>query len=1060
MWGLATPYAASFIGATTLQHERNRRGGTSEPPPNETQSGAHGDPLTGTDGNVDVTTLAEVEPEESYMCPQCLRSFRSKIGLGQHRKRAHPAEANEEIRIASLRPRWEEEEIELLAAEEASAPGDVRAMNAYLFDRLGRERTLEGIKGIRRRPEYRARVCELKEHRLLRGVRCLVDAPSEAVSASGRRPAREARGRQTALDWLLDKREDIIPEMNGGIWIRAAISRIIDGSVADDYLEQWWSPTFPDLVGANRARLARGAFEPPQLSRRRARRRDYRRMQQLWRINMSKAAHKILDGDQDEKPHLPLNEQVAFWRTVLEAGRDEAAAGGAAARGPPLDVDVWSPITEGEVINIRLPRSSAPGLDGLTVRRWMTEVPAIIRATIMNMFMATGRVPPRFRDSRTVLIPKAGDPLDPSNYRPISVASVVLRHFHKILVARLGKCGLIDERQRAFISADGCAENIAALAAILFDARTELKQVHVITLDVRKAFDTVDHSAMFAVLAGYGVPEKMILYLQTLYREAAVRLEVDREFSDPIHPDRGVRQGDPLSPWIFNLIMNRVLEAVPEQVGYRLSGATVGVLAFADDLVLIGSTVRGAQLALERVEEALVKFGLQLAPNKCAAFSLVPSGKYKKLKVLTDSVFRTRDGMIPQLDMGRSMRYLGVRLGDAGLMTEDVDLAPLLERVRRAPLKPQQRIEILKTFVIPRFMHRLVLGRVTHGALRKMDRQVRAALRCWLALPADVPMAFFHAPIGSGGLGVASLESTVPELTLRRLRSLRNTDYGVARVVAESKWAQQRAKWCGLVKKKSEDWAAELYRAVDGYELREAGLVPASTDWLRDAMVHIPSSEWLRYVRVWVNALPTRIRTTRGPRRLREDVLCRAGCGVQETAAHVIQQCFRTHGGRVMRHDAVAATLAQDLQGRGFQVRREHSFRTSVGVRKPDIVASKDGQACVLDVQVVSGARHLEESHKRKRDYYARNDELVRAVSNMFQVPLQKVEVATATLTWRGIWSETSAADLRALGVSRSLMRGLTTRVLSGSYRNFTRFNQTTMARGPRYLRMSGWGPP
>lgn len=75
-----------------------------------------------------------------------------------------------EIRVTCLRPRWKEEEIELLAAEEANAPHNVREINTYLLERMGQERTLEGIKGIRRRPEYRARVRELRRRHLLRGV--------------------------------------------------------------------------------------------------------------------------------------------------------------------------------------------------------------------------------------------------------------------------------------------------------------------------------------------------------------------------------------------------------------------------------------------------------------------------------------------------------------------------------------------------------------------------------------------------------------------------------------------------------------------------------------------------------------------------------------------------------------------------------------------------------------------------------------------------------------------------------------------------------------------------
>lgn len=124
-------------------------------------------------------------------------------------------------------------------------------------------------------------------------------------------------------------------------------------------------------------------------------------------------------------------------------------------------------------------------------------------------------------------------------------------------------------------------------------------------------------------------------------------------------------------------------------------------------------------------------------------------------------------------------------------------------------------------------------------------------------------------------------------------------------------------------------------------ELREAKNVSVSTRWLHDSMVHISSSNWLQYIKVWINALPTRIRTPRGSRRLREDVSCRGGCRVQETAAHVVQQCFRTHGGRIMRHDAVASTLAGELQRGGYSVHQEHVFRTCEGVRKPDIVATK-----------------------------------------------------------------------------------------------------------------------
>lgn len=1044
----------NFIGATNTNNERISWGGTSEPPPNEIDDFAG--PSIQVVHNVDIVNVGR---HDGFVCPICLRSFSSKIGLGLHKKKRHPVEYNEEIVVASVKPRWTEEEIRLLAMEEAGAPPHTRSMNTYLLERHGENRSLESIKGVRKKQTYKNLVCEYKNQLLLQRIDESVGRlEGRSIPAVGvGMPQSEA-----AKNWLLAKCDSIIPEMNGGIWIRAAIRRLEEGQSSDGALCDWWNGVFSDLEVAGRGRIARGPRAVPALSKRKARRVEYRRMQQLWRTNMTKAAHKVLDGDAGSLPHPTLAAQLKFWRPVLEAESVDLAMPLAVGDSSADVRDLWSPITEGEVINIRLPRTSAPGLDGLTVHRWFTEVPAILRAAILNIFMATGSVPPLFRHSRTVLIPKSSsDLMDPAYYRPISVSSVILRHFHKIIARRVAACDLLDVRQRAFIAADGCAENVAVLSAVLFDARTNRRQLHVITLDVRKAFDTVSHDAIRYVLCRHGMPQVMVEYLSTLYRTAAVRLEVDGEFSDEILPGRGVRQGDPLSPLLFNLIMNEILAEVPDQVGYSMMGHNVNALAFADDLVLIGATRDGAQRSLEKVMAAMSRFGLELAPTKCAAFSFVPSGKTKKVKVVTDPQFVAGDRLIPQLGILHAVRYLGVQFGESGPVIQGVELVPLLERITRAPLKPQQRLKILRTYLIPRYTHNLVLGRVSHGLLRKSDRQVRAAVRRWLVLPEDVPVAFFHSPIKQGGLGIQSFETTIPRLTLARLNRLKDSQYGMARVVGSSAWADRRMRWCGFAKRRDEDWPTELHAKVDGFELREAKNVSVSTRWLDDSMVHIPSSDWLQYIKVWINALPTRIRTTRGSRRLREDVNCRGGCGVQETAAHVVQQCFRTHGGRIMRHDAVASTLAGELQRGGYNVHREHVFRTCEGVRKPDILAAKGTNGHVLDVQIISGARPLSDGHIRKRNYYADNADLLARVSSLLQVPVRNLEVSTVTLSWRGVWARESAAILTSLGVSKAVMKGITTRVLKGTYMNFSRFNQTTATcRGRANLRMSGWGPP
>ena len=91
--------------------------------------------------------------------------------------------------------------------------------------------------------------------------------------------------------------------------------------------------------------------------------------------------------------------------------------------------------------------------------------------------------------ARTVLVPKRKDSACPADYRPISVASTLVRGFHKVLARRLGRLVSLDERQRAFRSTDGCADNVFLLDLILRYHYSRHKPLFVVSVDVAKAFD-------------------------------------------------------------------------------------------------------------------------------------------------------------------------------------------------------------------------------------------------------------------------------------------------------------------------------------------------------------------------------------------------------------------------------------------------------------------------------------------------------------------------------------------------------------------------------------------
>lgn len=130
-------------------------------------------------------------------------------------------------------------------------------------------------------------------------------------------------------------------------------------------------------------------------------------------------------------------------------------------------------------------------------------------------------------------------------------------------------------------------------------------------------------------------------------------------------------------------------------------------------------------------------------------------------------------------------------------------------------------------------------------------------------------------------------------------------------------------------------------------------------------------------------------------------------------------------------------------------MREEPSYVTTEGKRKPDLLCLRGSRAVVVDAQVVSGATPLLDAHERKVRYYADNASLVDdsrevAISREAGINRSDIEFSSYTISWRGIWCIASADWLLGIGLTKGLLRGITTRVLQGSHTNWTRWNQMT----------------
>ena len=281
----------------------------------------------------------------------------------------------------------------------------------------------------------------------------------------------------------------------------------------------------------------------------------------------------------------------------------------------------------------------------------------------------SGQWPIDWKRAIFIPLPKKGDLQQCSNYRTISLIS----HASKILLKTIMKRvenkleEEVSNTQAGFRKNRGTRDHIFNLRMIIQKYREVNASLHTCFIDYSKAFDCVNHQAMWQTLQEMNFHPKLIDLIKSLYvgQQSAVQLECGTSEWFPV--TKGVRQGCILSPHLFSLYTEGIMRAVehdPRRHDYEeppIQGLYLRDLRYADDTTLLATTPRGLENLIKSVKEHSDMKGLQLNLKKT---KIMDTDKCKESAIIKI------DG--EEIERVSSFEYLGARIEANGKTTPEI----------------------------------------------------------------------------------------------------------------------------------------------------------------------------------------------------------------------------------------------------------------------------------------------------------------------------------------------------------------------------------------------------
>lgn len=278
-------------------------------------------------------------------------------------------------------------------------------------------------------------------------------------------------------------------------------------------------------------------------------------------------------------------------------------------------------------------KTKCPGPDGFTPEFFLATW-SITGEDVCNgilHFFSTLHMPRIVNSVAIALIPKTPNAKSMHQYRPISCCNTLYKCIAKILSNRMKgiMADLISPNQVAFIPNRVIGDNILLAQALCKDYHLERGPPRcAIKLDLRKAFDTLNWGFLFKAMEKMRFPAQFLGWLKKCITTSMFSIKINGALEGYFPGKTGLRQGDPLSPYLFSIAMEVFSACLQEvtnlpdfQYHWQTEATKTTSLFFADDVLLFAKGEEASiRLLLDGVNKFAAISGLKPNPSKCSCF--------------------------------------------------------------------------------------------------------------------------------------------------------------------------------------------------------------------------------------------------------------------------------------------------------------------------------------------------------------------------------------------------------------------------------------------------------